>query len=125
MGISYFLNVAPNHDTLSTLKNHPKIGTNIDWGEHQLRTTGNHSISQSLIDRLITQLWGGMNYQIEHHLFPTLNHAHYHEVSSIVKKTCEEFGIPYNYEKSWFHAMMGHYDFLKLMGSDSQKTKST
>eukprot|EP00011_Vannellida_sp_DIVA3-517-6-12_P005720 CAMPEP_0114624322 /NCGR_PEP_ID=MMETSP0168-20121206/10708_1 /TAXON_ID=95228 ORGANISM="Vannella sp., Strain DIVA3 517/6/12" /NCGR_SAMPLE_ID=MMETSP0168 /ASSEMBLY_ACC=CAM_ASM_000044 /LENGTH=463 /DNA_ID=CAMNT_0001835595 /DNA_START=36 /DNA_END=1424 /DNA_ORIENTATION=- len=105
MGISYFLNVAPNHDTKSTLDNHPKTNEAIDWGEHQVRTTGNHSVKGDLIGTIVTSLWGGMNYQVEHHLFPSLNHAHYHEVSKIVQDTCKEFGIPYNAEATWIGSL--------------------
>lgn len=115
MGISYFLNVAPNHDTVNTLKNHPDHNKITDWGEQQVRCTGNHSIGNNLLDRIVTHLWGGMNFQIEHHLFPSLNHAHYAEVSKIVRETCKEFDIPYNCESSWAAAMQGFYDFIKIM----------
>lgn len=40
-------------------------------------------------------LYGGINYQIEHHLFPTLSHVHYSAIQPVVRKTCAEFGIPY------------------------------
>ena len=115
MGISYFLNVAPNHDTHNTLKNHPEHNQVIDWGEQQVRCTGNHSIENTILQRTITNLWGGMNYQIEHHLFPSLNHAHYPEVSKIVQETCKEFDIPYNAESSWKAAISGFSTFIKSM----------
>ena len=120
MGISYFLNVAPNHDTESTLRNHPAHGVVLDWGEHQVRCTGNHSLGDGIIDRIITQLWGGMNYQIEHHLFPTLNHAHYPEVSKIVQKTCKEFNIPYNVEGDWLSAIRSYGKFIGIMADIPQ-----
>jgi len=56
-----------------------------------------------------------MNYQIEHHLFPSLNHAHYPEVSKIVQETCKEFDIPYNAESSWKAAISGFSTFIKSM----------
>jgi len=119
MGISYYLNVAPNHDTID-LKS-PEVAPNplvkIDWGENQIRTTSNHSTKSTLSNILITQLWGGMNYQVEvclfsffksslffsffsmtshtitspkkHHLFPTVYHEHYPEISKIVAKTAK------------------------------------
>uniref|UniRef100_A0A7S4IGU0 Cytochrome b5 heme-binding domain-containing protein n=1 Tax=Vannella robusta TaxID=1487602 RepID=A0A7S4IGU0_9EUKA len=131
MGISYFVNVAPNHDTETTLRNHPAHNEVLDWGEHQVRCTGNHSISTGIIDRIITHLWGGMNYQIEHHLFPALNHAHYPEVSKIVQETCKEFNIPYNAEPSWLASLKSYGTFIAVMakfprgGEYSDYTKST
>lgn len=116
MGVSYFLNVAPNHDTESTLRVHPSESDMLDWGEHQVKCTGNHSIGDSLVDKLITQLWGGMNYQVEHHLFPALNHAHYPEVSKIVQQTCKEFDVPYTSEGDWFTALHSFGRFINIMG---------
>jgi len=115
MGISYFLNVAPNHDTLDTQKNHPEAHAQMDWGEQQVRCTGNHSVGFGLVDRIITHLWGGMNFQIEHHLFPALNHGHYAEVAEIVKATCKEFDIPYNSDNTWKSAMVSYSEFIKRL----------
>ena len=56
-----------------------------------------------------------MNYQIEHHLFPTLNHAHYPEVSKIVQQTCKEFNIPYNIEGDWLSAIRSYGKFISIM----------
>ena len=46
--------------------------------------------------KIYTRLMGGINYQIEHHLFPTLCNHKLAEISPIVKKTCKEFNIPHN-----------------------------
>lgn len=115
MGISYFFNVLPNHDTESTLRNHPTPGKKMDWGEQQVRCTGNHSNTNSWSHYIITQLWGGMNYQIEHHLFPTINHTHYHEVSQIVQETCKEFDIPYVSHTNWLQSAISFSKFLHVM----------
>jgi len=56
-----------------------------------------------------------MNYQIEHHLFPALNHAHYPEVSKIVQETCKEFNVPYNGETSWLGSLLSYANFLDVM----------
>merc|ERR1711862_1020466 len=82
---------------------------------HQVRCTGNHSTGSGIFDKIITHLWGGMNYQIEHHLFPALNHAHYKEVSKIVQETCEEFNIPYNSGSSWFGSLKSYCSFIAVM----------
>ena len=48
---------------------------------------------------------GGMKYQIEHHLFPSVNSAHYAEIAPIVKATAAEFGIAYRTTPSVFHIL--------------------
>lgn len=56
-----------------------------------------------------------MNFQIEHHLFPSLNHAHYYEVSKIVQETCKEFNIPYNAEANWLGSLQSYGKFINIM----------
>ncbi len=62
-----------------------------------------------------------MNYQIEHHLFPSMCHVHYSKIAPIVQKTCKEFSIPYNQKASWMGAIIGHYNLLKAFRFDSHK----
>ncbi|MCX8080163.1 MAG: acyl-CoA desaturase [Bacteroidia bacterium] len=62
-----------------------------DWATHQLHTTMNFGTK----NRLLTWLTGGLNHQVEHHLFPTISHIHYSKLSKIVKQTAHEFGLPY------------------------------
>jgi len=119
MGISYFANVAPNHDTHDTFKNHPAPrqpnGEPLDWGEQQVRCSGNHSTDGGVISTLVTHLWGGMNYQIEHHLFPAVSHTHMPEISKITKATALEFGIPYSDNHSWFSSLLNYGKLINLM----------
>ena len=82
------------------------------WAEHQLKTTCNFSTS----NKLITWYTGGLNYQIEHHLFPTVCHIHYPAISKIVKQTANEFGLPYYEYKSIFDALHSHLKALKEIG---------
>ena len=56
-----------------------------DWGEIQVRNSGNFICK----NKLYTRLYGGINYQIEHHLFPSICHVHYPKISKIVKDTCQ------------------------------------
>lgn len=67
------------------------VNTPIDWGEVQVRGSGDFFPNSLLADCLA----GGMNYQIEHHLFPSMCSVHYPRIAPIVKATCEEFNIPY------------------------------
>lgn len=116
MGLSYWLNVAPNHDTMPSLEAlDGKEAKKMDWGELQVRSSGNHSNSDSLLDTTISTLWGGMNYQIEHHLFPSISHCHYPKIAPIVKETCKEFNIPYPCHDSWFAAMKSYIQLLTVM----------
>jgi len=118
MGINYFLCVLPNHDQHETFQNHPHgHGQQMDWGEQQVRCSGNHSTSNSWWDWSITQLWGGMNFQIEHHLFPAIGHEHLSTIAPIVRKTCRDFNIPYNGDKSWLNSIIDFHKLLKEMAS--------
>jgi len=82
------------------------------WHAHQLQTTCNFAHS----NRLISYLTGGLNYQVEHHLFPHVCHVHYPAIAPIVKQTAEEFGLPYHYEQTFMAAVKAHYRHLKELG---------
>lgn len=68
---------------------------------------------------------GGLNYQIEHHLFPSICHVHYPMIAPIVKETCKEYGIEYTYYATFTDALRAHFALLYRMGnpvdSDSKK----
>jgi linoleoyl-CoA desaturase len=64
----------------------------------------------------VTWLVGGLNYQIEHHLFPRISHIHYPAISKIVQETCEKFDLHYNYFPTTRAAIASHYRFMKEMG---------
>ena len=84
------------------------------WFVHQLYTTANFS-SQSWLAAFIT---GGLNQQVEHHLFPNICSVHYPQLRNIVKGTAEEFGYPYIEEKTFWTALKSHVRFLKAIGSE-------
>ncbi len=87
---------------------------NIDneWAIHELNTTSNFSRN----NRFITWIAGGLNFQIEHHLFPNICHVHYKKISPIVEKTVKEFGLKYNLNATFWQAIVSHYKTLKLLG---------
>ena len=62
---------------------------------------------------------GGLNYQIEHHLFPQTCSIHYPTISKIVRETAEEHGVPYHYHPTLMDAMGSHYRMLKTFGRDA------
>jgi fatty acid desaturase len=102
----YYLCIAPDHDTYeSTILDHVAERGSRDWGELQVRRSANFG-SPAII---VSELFGGINYQIEHHLFPSVCHVHYPYISTIVRKTCKEYGIPYN-TFSWSYAIRSCFD---------------
>jgi linoleoyl-CoA desaturase len=83
-----------------------------DWAIHQLRTTANFATDNKLISWLV----GGLNFQVEHHLFPKISHVHYPVISKIIRQTCEEFGVPYQEYPKMRYAVASHVAFLRQMG---------
>jgi linoleoyl-CoA desaturase len=83
-----------------------------EWAIHQLKTTANFAPKNKLISWLV----GGLNYQIEHHLFPKISHVHYPAIRKIIKQACDEFNVPYTEYKKMSHAVISHVLFLKQMG---------
>jgi fatty acid desaturase len=89
LNISYSISILPDHDQLETNLN-SKVKTK-DWGEMQVRHSGNFALN----NLYYTRLYGSINYQIEHHLFPSLCSWHLPAISKIVKETCIEHDIKY------------------------------
>jgi len=83
-----------------------------EWAIHQLKTTANFAPKNKFISWLI----GGLNYQIEHHLFPKISHIHYPAIRKIIKQSCTEYGIPYIEFPKMSQAVVSHVLFLKQMG---------
>lgn len=97
----------------------PNLEGNIDeaWAVHQMQTTANFARK----NRVANFLCGGLNFQIEHHLFPTICHTHYTKVSEIVKATAEECGVPYIENETFIGALESHYITLKKLGRQPEK----
>lgn len=83
-----------------------------EWAIHQLKTTANFATKS----RFISWFVGGLNFQIEHHLFPKISHIHYPQISRIVKQACKEYGVVYVEYPKLHHAVASHVAFLKQMG---------
>ena len=84
-----------------------------NWAIHQMKTTANFANESTWFSWFI----GGLNFQVEHHLFPNICHVHYKEISKIVKKTAEEFDVPYHAHKTFFDAMKSHFTLLHQLGT--------
>jgi linoleoyl-CoA desaturase len=83
-----------------------------EWAIHQLRTTANFATK----NRMLSWLVGGLNFQIEHHLFPKISHIHYPAISLIIKQACGEYNVKYIEYPRIHHAVISHISFLKQMG---------
>lgn len=83
-----------------------------DWAIHQLNTTSDFGRNNLFLNWYI----GGLNFQIEHHLFPNICHIHYRRIAPIVERTAHEYGVPYNLKLSFFSAFASHVRRLKELG---------
>lgn len=82
------------------------------WAVHEMETTANFAPD----NRVINWYVGGLNYQIEHHLFTSICHVHYRHIAPIVKQTAEEFGVPYHQYPSFGTALLSHVRTLRSLG---------
>lgn len=83
-----------------------------EWAIHQLKTTANFATNS----RVISWLLGGLNFQVEHHLFPKISHIHYPAISKIIKEVCKEYEVEYFEYRKMRQAVVSHIIFLKQMG---------
>ena len=83
-----------------------------DWAAHQLRTTTNFGTRS----KFLTWFSGGLNYQVEHHLFPEISHIHYPGIAGIVEKTTTEYSLVYQNKETFWSALASHYRLLKVLG---------
>lgn len=82
------------------------------WAIHQVKTTANFARKSFLAN----WFFGGLNFQVEHHLFPHICHVHYQKISVIVKQTTEEFNLRYNEYQTMWQALCSHVRMLKKLG---------
>jgi linoleoyl-CoA desaturase len=82
------------------------------WAEHQVRAT----VDFAPANRLLGWYVGGLNFQVEHHLFPDVCHTHYPALAPIVRATCAQHGIPHRTHPTLRGAIASHYRFLRALG---------
>lgn len=92
-----------------------------DWAVHQLLTTSDYAPKSKIFSWLI----GGLNYQIEHHLFPNISHVHYRKISPLVKIAAHRHNLPYSVQPSFFLALRNHFRMLKHLGRPNSETPKT
>ena len=82
------------------------------WAIHQLFTTSNFAPK----NKFVSFYTGGLNHQVEHHIFPQISHVHYGKIAKIVKQTAKEFNLPYHEYKTMRKAIKEHFNQLKTLG---------
>jgi len=88
-------------------------GLENNWAVHQLLTTTNFGNGS----RWFSWYVGGLNFQIEHHLFPRVCHTNYPAISKIVEQTCREFNVNYREHVSFRVGIASHFRWLRRMGA--------
>ncbi len=83
-----------------------------EWAVHEIMTTSDFAQG----NKWLTWFVGGLNYQIEHHLFPRISHIHYPAISMIVKEQCRKFNLPYHNYPGFFQAIASHIRVMKKLG---------
>lgn len=83
-----------------------------EWAVHQVKTTANFDRSNKMLSWFV----GGLNFQIEHHLFPRISHVHYPAISKIVEAKCREHELPYHVNATFFQAVTSHFRMMRELG---------
>lgn len=96
----------PEYDDTGLIHNH--------WLVHEMETTSNFARRNKLLSWYI----GGLNYQIEHHLFPKVCSVHYPNISPIVKEVAKKYGVPYHEHDTFAIAVGSHYRTLVKFGQN-------
>ncbi|HEV8286620.1 MAG TPA: acyl-CoA desaturase [Chitinophagaceae bacterium] len=99
------------HTEFDSVEEDPKL-IETEWAIHQIKTTANFATHNKIISWFV----GGLNFQIEHHLFPRVSHVHYPALSKIVKKVCELHDMPYHQFPSMSSAIISHFRFMRKLG---------
>jgi len=90
------------------------------WAVHQLETTADFAQR----NRILNWYVGGLNFQVEHHLFPNICHVHYPAIAKIVKQTAVEFDVTYNSHDTFWLALKSHFSHLHKLGQEPVAAKS-
>ncbi len=89
------------------------------WAVHQLYTTADFGRNNALLNFFC----GGLNFQVEHHLYPRICHVHYKHISDIVKETAASFNLRYNDNTTFLSAFSSHIRLLKSLGREKAVIK--
>jgi len=92
----------------------PPVGGQMShaWAEHQFATTVNFARKS----RFLTWYLGGLNFQVEHHVFPRVSHVHYPTIAPVVEQVCSEFGVEYRSHDTFGSALKSHLQHMRDLG---------
>jgi linoleoyl-CoA desaturase len=82
------------------------------WAVHEVETT----VDFCPRNAFLTWTLGGLNYQIEHHLFPRVPHTHYPRIAEIVRRNAAKHGVRYTAQPSLWAALRSHHRHLRRLG---------
>jgi linoleoyl-CoA desaturase len=99
------------HAEFELVEQNDKIIEN-EWAIHQVKTTANFAPKNKIVSWFV----GGLNFQVEHHLFPRVSHIHYPRISRIVEETCRKYNLPYNVYSTMTGAVASHFRMMKSLG---------
>jgi linoleoyl-CoA desaturase len=85
-----------------------------EWAAHQMRTTANFAPDNLLLNWFT----GGLNFQIEHHLFPGISHTHYPDLRGVVRASAAEFGLPYHNYDTYLGTVRSHFRTMRTLGTE-------
>jgi linoleoyl-CoA desaturase len=68
------------------------------WAVHEVENTTDFAPKNKILSWFI----GGLNFQIEHHLFTNICHVHYKEIAPIVRAATRSYGLPYYVQPTFF-----------------------
>jgi len=110
-GLTFALMFQVTHIYEGTTFPLPDDGGNIDnnYALHVLETTADFSRKS----KIGTWLMGGINIHVVHHIFPKICHVHYPKITQILIETCEDYGIEYQENPTFWKALKKHYSILK------------
>jgi linoleoyl-CoA desaturase len=92
-----------------------------EWAVYQVKATANFATRNKIISWFV----GGLNFQVEHHLFPRISHIHYRDINKIVKQTCMQYNVPYNEFPTMMNAIASHFKMMKEFGRKPAYLKLT
>ncbi|MBX7240950.1 MAG: acyl-CoA desaturase [Bacteroidia bacterium] len=92
---------------------HDNIKIEDEWAIHQIKTTANFATRNPVISWFL----GGLNFQVEHHLFPKISHVHYPHIQKIVADVCDKFQVEYKSYPTMRQALVSHFRLLRQLGT--------
>lgn len=85
-----------------------------EWLLHQIATTANFAMD----NRVLSWLFGGLNFQVVHHIYPKISHIHYPAINKLIRETCTKFNVQYNEYPTFWEAFRSHLAYLKYVGQN-------